>query len=134
MKATELNRLNAAQARRAELRTGDESKCHAFHFGAFLMERNAKRKLGFTLFQVALDAEILMRLGKRLAAYSLADCNTGLNDRQEVQRQKVVVQAKEVAGWYDLEAHCYGDPRGYVLRLDGPDVQKNGWGDGFGVA
>jgi hypothetical protein len=33
-----------------------------------------------------------------------------------------------------LAAHCYGDPRGYVVRLKGDGVVQNGWGDGFGVA
>lgn len=105
-----------------------------FYLAAFLMERNMKRKLKFNTYRVSNDSAEMMTLGKRLASYALAQCNTGLNDAQERAREKTAEKAKTLAKAYDLTAHCYGDPRGYVLRLDGEGVERNGMGDGFGVA
>ena len=110
------------------------SNDNSFHLAAFMMERAIKLNLGLNSYRVSQDAEEMMRLGKRLANYSLNDCNAGLNDRQEASRDKIAEKAKELAKTYNLTAHCYGDPRGYVLRLDGEGVERNGWGDGFGVA
>lgn len=127
-------KLDAIAAPRGTMRPDSEDKLSPFHLAAFLMERNTARKLGFNAYQIALDSYTLTRLGKRLASYALAMCNTGLNESQERAREKVAAQAQEVAGWYDLTAQCHGDPRGYVLRVDGEGVQRNGMGDGFGIA
>lgn len=101
---------------------------------AMLMERAITDDQGLNVYQVALDAGKLFGLGKQLEALSLADCNVGLTPRQEKRREKIAAQAAEIASWYGLKAECYGDPRGYVLRLTGEGVRANGWGEGFGVA
>jgi len=123
-----------AQAYRSEHRAADENKLNAFQLGAMLMECNVKRKIGFSVFQVSLDAEMLTRWAQAIEGYALRDCNVGLNDRQEEQREKIAKQIGIVAAWYDLKAECHGDPRGYVVRLHGDDLVANGWGEGYGVA
>jgi hypothetical protein len=115
----------------------EDDKSHPFHIAAFLMERVTNRVTTgkFNAYQVSKDAAWFLRAGKRLAAYALQDCNgPELNDRQEATRDKLKEQIRIRAAWYDLTASCAGDPRGYVLRLDGEGVTKNGWGDGFGIA
>lgn len=83
---------------------------------------------------VALDAGKLFGLAKQLSALSIAYCNHGLTPRQETRRENLAAKVKEIASWYGLTAETYGDPRGYVVRLTGPGIVKNGMGDGFGVA
>ena|ERR1051326_3871695 len=83
---------------------------------------------------VALDAAKLWGMGRQIAALAVAQCNYGLTDRQEKRREKLSELCKTIAGWYGLTAETFGDPRGYVVRLHGRNIPKNGWGDGFGVA
>lgn len=114
-----------------------EDKAQPFHLAAMLMERTITRPKAhrFTPYQVAQDAAWLVKAGNRMAAYALQMCNgPEMNDRQEAAREKLADRIRERAAWYGLTASCSGDPRGYVVRLEGEGVQKNGWGDGFGVA
>jgi hypothetical protein len=107
---------------------------NAIHLAAELSRIALSRPEPANPYQVALDATKLFGLGKQLAALSVASCNYGLTDRQEKRREKLAERAQEIASWYGLKADCYGDPRGYVLRLSGPGIKANGFGDGFGVA
>ena len=85
-------------------------------------------------YKVAADASEIIKSARSLAALSVADCNYGLTKRQETRRQNLAKRVNALAAEYGLEAGCYGDPRGYVVRLHGKDVVQNGFGEGFGVA
>jgi len=88
----------------------------------------------FNLYQAALDATQLYKLAKSLAALSVANCNYGLSKRQETRGENIAKDVEMIASWYGWKATTGGDPRGYVVRLHGPGIPQNGWGDGFGVA
>jgi hypothetical protein len=81
----------------------------------------------------ALDAARLMKLAKQLASLAVAHCNVGLSERQEKREENIAAEIKTIAGWYGLKASTSGDPRGYVVRLEGGLAPKSGWGDGFGI-
>jgi hypothetical protein len=94
----------------------------------------ARRKPDLAAHLVALDTRRLIGLAKSCAALSVASCNRGLSDRQEKRWQKLGAQIAEIAGWYGMSSSHHGDPRGFVVRVDGPGVPKSSWGDGMGVA
>lgn len=81
----------------------------------------------------ALDAARLIKLAKSKAALAVAACNYQLSPRQESRAANIGEEIRLIASWYGFTAETSGDPRGYVVRLHGPDVIKTGWGDGFGV-
>lgn len=107
-----------------------EKDNEALELAAFL----ARRKPRLPLHLVALDARRLVMLAKSCASLSLCSCNRGLSDRQEKRWKKLGEQISQIAGWYGMTASTHGDPRGYVVRVDGPGVPKTGWGDGMGIA
>lgn len=83
---------------------------------------------------IAADALELHSTGKRLAALSIASCNHGLTPRQETRQTNLEKHAETIAGFYGLTAIIDDHPLGYALRVDGPGIERNGWGEGFGVA
>lgn len=85
-------------------------------------------------YRIALDASELYKLASSLSALAVAHCNYGLSPRQETREENMCKRVALIASWYGLTAQCSGDPRGYVVRLDGPGIVRNGMGDGFGVA
>jgi hypothetical protein len=94
----------------------------------------ARRPSGGTSYSIAVDCANLIKAAKSIAALALADCNYGLTPRQETRRENLAKACNAIAAKYGLKAKCYGGPRGFTVRLDGPEVEKNGWGDGFGIA
>jgi hypothetical protein len=108
-----------------------ESKITPAHLAATL----ARRCPEFNEYQIGLDVGLLLRIGKQLASLALADCNYGMSPRQKTRRENLAKQAATIAAWYGLTADAYGDPRGYVLKLQGDDLTSNCFGgQGFGVA
>lgn len=122
--------LNEQMAIRAEYR--DHEKAKGFE-GLYLAAMLGRIRPDLKSYQVALDAAQIVTLTKRMANYALQHCNYGLTERQEKIQKSTSKKIETVASFYGLKAHCYGDPRGYVVRLEGEGIEKNGWGDGFGV-
>lgn len=108
-----------------------EKLADKMHLATMLARRAPKQ---FNPYQVAVDAAMLKRAAKSIAALAVASCNYGLSQRQETRRNNLAKRCNEIAAVYDLTAHCHGDPRGFTVRLTGRDVPANGWGEGFGVA
>ena len=63
------------------------------------------------------DAINLQRIAHRLHQLDVAQCNYGLNDRQEKRVTTLEKQAQEIAARYNLTAYHQGDPRGWSLYL-----------------
>jgi hypothetical protein len=80
----------------------------------------------------------IMRIALRMENLALRQCNGPWNDgddeRAERARAKALARLKAIGADYGIKsAHVYGDPRGFVVRLDLASGRKNGWGDGWGV-
>lgn len=71
----------------------------------------------------------LTRLAVRIHGLAELDCNQGLNDRQEVERDRLRQRFADLAGALGFEARTGGDPRGACAYLIDPDNRQ---GDGFG--
>lgn len=94
----------------------------------------ARRRPDERPYVAAIDAALLQRIGRALAALAVKDCNAGVTPRDEKRRERLATEAATIASWYGLSVTCHGDPRGYAMRLHGPDLTRTGWGEGFGVA
>lgn len=115
---------------RAKFRNSDlESRASELHLAVMLYARRPVRE-----YLAAIDAAVLQKIGRALSVLAVKECNMGLSEADEKRREKLATQAATVAAWYGLTVAAHGDPRGYVLRLHGEGVERNGMGDGFGVA
>lgn len=103
---------------------------NAVHLAAVLQHAKPEERA----YVAARDATLIYRLARSTAALAVASCNYGLSARQETRRENIAKEISAIAAHYGLTASCYGDPRGYTVRLEGPGVVSTGWGDGFGVA
>lgn len=103
---------------------------NAVHLAA-VMQREKPNERAFI---AARDAAHIYELAKSVSALAVASCNYGLSARQETRRENIAKEINEIAARWGFTAYCFGDPRGYTVRLEGPGIEKNGWGDGFGVA
>lgn len=121
------NEKRAAYLRRAENTKG----FNALQLAAIL----ASRRPDLSAYQVAGDAAEIYRLAQSQARLALASCNYGLSERQEKRQETIAKEIGAVAEFYKLTAQCFGDPRGYTVKLNGKDIRSNSFGgDGFGVA
>ncbi|OFX03301.1 MAG: hypothetical protein A3E78_12255 [Alphaproteobacteria bacterium RIFCSPHIGHO2_12_FULL_63_12] len=107
-----------------------EKLADQYHLAAVLALRRPTERP----YVAALDAAALYGLARQVEALAVKECNVSLTERDERRRERLREKIEIVAGWYGLTAKCYGDPRGYVVRLHGEGLPQNGWGGGFGVA
>jgi hypothetical protein len=124
----------AAQAIRIKYRSRVENALAPYQLAAMLMQRATDGTEQHTINTVAIDAATLTKIGKALASLAVAQCNREWLPRDETRRRNLTEQAEALAAGYGLTVTAHGDPRGYVLRLHGEGIYRNGWGDGFGVA
>jgi hypothetical protein len=116
---------------RASLRSKDiERLADEYQLTAILTLRRPQEPTYFA----AVDAALLTKIGRRLSAIAIADCNYGNTPRREREYEKLTERAKTIAAWYGLTAESGGDPRGYVLRIVGDGIPRNSMGDGYGIA
>lgn len=127
---TPITDSDISQTVRAKYRGRTENKLGDFQLAAMLMQREPAQSINV----VAIDAATLTAIGKRIAALALKSCNIGLTDRDETRWENLKTEATAIAAAYRLTVTTNGDVRGYVVRLHGDDIYRNGWGDGFGVA
>lgn len=107
-----------------------EKAADAMYLAAVLAQLRSTERA----YVAAIDAALLNHIGRALSAVAIRDCNYGGSKGDETRRANLAKQAATIAAWYGLTVTTYGDPRGYVLRLHGPGLPQNGWGEGFGVA
>lgn len=124
--------MTAAQMVRVRYRGRVEKSLQPLQLAAMLMTRAEGGAHNINL--VAIDAGTLLRIGRAIAGLALKQCNYGLTDRDEKRWENLKRDASAIASTYNLTITAHGDPRGFVLRLHGDDIYRNGWGDGFGVA
>lgn len=124
-------RFEAQQKIRAKYMRGGDKGLEPFQLAAIMARQGCAPS---NPYHVALDAQRIVKLARSLASLAVQHCNRGLSPRQEAREMNIAAEIKTIAAWYGLKASTSGDPRGYVVRLDGPGVPRNGWGDGFGVA
>lgn len=125
--------MTAAQTVRAKYRERTDPGLVPFQLAAMLMQRS-KLAAPHAINVVAIDAATLTKIGNALASLAVAQCNREWTKRDETRRANLIKEAHTLAREYGLSVTAGGDPRGYVMRLHGPDIYRNGWGDGFGVA
>ncbi len=127
-----------AQDIRAAYRSRTEKDLNRYQLAALLMSRAPTNDCGGyagpEINSAAIDAATLTHIGRALSGLAVAQCNREWTPRDESRRHNLAIQAETLAAQYGLTITAHGDPRGYVLRLHGPDIYRNGWGDGFGVA
>jgi hypothetical protein len=76
----------------------------------------------------------LVRLGMAIKALCEADCNYGLNERQESRQTNLEKRFGAIASALGFEARTGGDPRGACAYLIDPDDRRgDGWGEGWAV-
>lgn len=121
------------QTIRAKYRNRTDNKLAAFQLAALLMQRTDHGSAN-SINVVAIDAATLQTIGRALSSLAVAQCNREWTKRDETRRTNLKKEATAIAASYGLTITASGDPRGYVLRLHGPDIYRNGWGDGFGIA
>lgn len=121
----------ATQTVRAKYRTRTQNKIEPFQLAAMLMQRAPG---GTTINVAAIDAATISTIAHQIAGLALKSCNYGLTDRDEKRWERLKGELAAVAAGYGLTVTTNGDVRGYVVRLHGDDIYRNGWGDGFGVA
>lgn len=127
---TPITATDTSQTVRAKYRARTENKLGTFQLAAMLMQREPAQSVNV----VSIDAATLTEIGKRIAALALKSCNVGLTERDETRWENLKAEAVAIAAAYRLTVTTNGDVRGYVMRLHGDDIYRNGWGDGFGVA
>lgn len=116
---------------RAKLRCDDiDRQANQYELPAILALRRPQEPIHFA----AVDAALLAKIGRRLSAIAVADCNYGNTPRREREYERLTQNAKMIAAWYGLTAESGGDPRGFVLRLFGDGIPRNSLGDGYGIA
>jgi hypothetical protein len=121
----------ATQTIRTKYRSRVENKLEPFQLAAMLAQR---APAGTTINVVAIDAATIANIAKQIAALALKSCNYGMNERDEKRWERLKGELVPIAKGYGLTVTTNGDVRGYVVRLHGDDIYRNGWGDGFGVA
>lgn len=128
--------MTTMQTIRARYRKRTEPALPPYQLAALLMQRAMLTETdpAHTVSRVAIDAATLAKIGKALASLAVAECNREWTNRDQTRRDNLTAEAAAIAAEYGLTITASGDPRGYVLRLHGPDIYRNGWGDGFGVA
>lgn len=89
--------------------------------------------------EVARDAAEIRRMAAILATLAVAECNTGLSERQQTREERTSAKlaALVAEGYEGLTCRFGGDPRGYVFALVCRDGEYNSWGgaeSGWGVA
>lgn len=122
---------------RAKYRTRTESTLEPFQLAALLMQRaltHGQPDELRTINVIAIDAATLSKIAKALQSLAVAQCNREWTKRDETRRLNLAKEAHAIAEAYGLTVTTHGDPRGYVVRLHGDGIYRNGWGDGFGVA
>lgn len=77
----------------------------------------------------------LVRLAETLSRYAVQDCNRGLTERQEAQRDKAAQRFRDLAKALGFDARTSGDPRGAVAYLINPakPEEGDGFNDGWAV-
>jgi hypothetical protein len=116
---------------RASLRSKDvERLADKYQLTAILALRRPQEPNYFA----AIDAALLTKIGRRLSAIAVANCNYGETPRRETEYDRLTERARTIAAWYGLTAESGGDPRGYVLRIFGEGLPRNSMGDGYGIA
>jgi len=123
---------DAAWTVRSKYRARTENKITPFQLAAMLMMRADKH--GASINVVAIDAATISTIARQIAALALKSCNIGLNERDKKRWERLKAELQAIAKGYSLTITTNGDVRGYVVRLHGDDIYRNGWGDGFGVA
>lgn len=121
---------SAVQARIDDRNPRTEKLAESLQLAAYL----ARVAPDVRVYVCCVDAARIIGRARQLAALAVTDCNRGLSSRQETRRENLRRQIEEIAALYGAKASCSGDPRGYVVRLHHPEIERNGWGDGFGVA
>lgn len=106
-----------------------ENMAHPFKLAVIL----ARARPNLEGHLVAMDSARFLKMAAQLQSLAVAHCNTGLTPRQETREKNLRAEVRQIAGWYGLTVECGGDPRGAVVRLHGPDVPRNGWGEGFAL-
>lgn len=128
--------LDANEARqevRKRYRLRVENKLGQFQLGAILAQRDDGDDSG-KVSRSSIDAATLHHIAKKLAGLALKSCNVGLTPHDNARWENLKREAEAIAAPYGLKVTTDGDVRGYVVRLHGDGLYRNGWGDGFGVA
>lgn len=88
-------------------------------------------RLGVPLWRDAIE---IHKLARHLTRYAEKDCNVGLNDSDKRTVDRLEKRIAELLQACGLKANFSGDPRGYVVKVQG--LPGNTWGgdsEGFGV-
>lgn len=104
---------------------------------AAILAWSAGRRVGpeHSPYYCAKASAELVKIGRALVNLAVQECNHGLTERQTTRRFNLVRRAQDLAADFGLTATWNGDPRGYVLKLHGPDLPSNNMGgEDFGVA
>ncbi len=128
MQATQ---TDIVQTIRSQYRARTESKIQPYQLAAMLA---TIAPVGTTINVVAIDAATIANIAGQLARLALKSCNYGMTTRDDMRWERLKRELEVIGAPYGLTVTTCGDVRGYVVRLHGNGVYRNGWGDGFGVA
>ena len=86
-----------------------------------------------TCSRIAGDVRDLVRAAKALARHAENECNRPVTERETRRADRLEKAVHIIAARYGLRAEVSGDPRGYVVKLDGLPT-SNELGGLWGVA
>lgn len=79
-------------------------------------------------------AKEIHKYSRRLSVLAEIECNREVTERERREEERLQKRVNALLKPYDLRARFEGDPRGYVVKIQG--LPGNTWGgdsEGFGV-